>query len=238
MPPKINAQRAVIAPEFIDLMIELYAEWMTRNNNLIIQGTQREGFKHYAFTARRMLPIVRRQSNDREGLDYEVTRLRGLPFTHFLAVMDVDPTEESGEKIPWLVGRTKHVRIADYRRRSEIIGELGCYDIYIPSTIVRTPQLGHIHMIPQRNQRSHNRHPHHYLNDGRLYDNEMVMDRSPLSYLTGNCWGSYSAVIKRQVDLPDFPALFGQLYGHLSTYGDSPPRHMDQLDFDIHTPER
>jgi hypothetical protein len=235
MPPKINIQRARIAPEFIDLMIELYGEWMTRNQNLIIQGSQRDSFRHFAMTAKRMLPIVRRQSDDREGLDYEVTRLRGLPFTDFLVVMDVDPTDDEGARIPWLVGRTKHVTIRNYQKRTEVMGELGRYDVYIPSTIVRSPQLGHIHMIPQRNQWALNRHPHHYLN---VYEPEFERSGSPLRYPTGNCWGSYSAVIKRMVDLPDFPALFGQLFGHLGTYGDSPPRRMNTLDFDTHTPER
>lgn len=234
MPPKIHAQRANVSAEFIDLMIELYSEWMLNNQNLIKAGTTRKGFEHYTYTAKRMMPIVRRVSDDRTGLDYEVTRLRGLPFTDFLVVQNVDPTEQE-RSIPWLVGRTRHVTITNYARRSEVMGQLGSYDIYVPSTIVRTPQLGHIHMIPQRNQWSINRHPHHYLNVDRSLDHGAG---SPLSYQTGNCYGSYSGVLKRMVDLPDFPALFGQLFGHLCTYGDSPPRRMNMLDFDTTTPER
>ena len=62
--------------------------------------------------------------------------------------------------------------------------------------------------------------------------------RSPLSYRTGNCYGDFSGVIKGMVDEPDIPQLFQQIHKHLSTYGNYPPRHMDQLDFDYHTPER
>ena len=234
MPPKIHARRANISDEFIELIIALYKEWMLKNQGLIKQSVSNTRFEHYARTAQRMLPIIRRISDDRAGVDYEITRLRGLPFTDFLVVHDVDPTEQE-DRIPWLVGRTRHVTITNYARRSEVMGELGRYDVYVPSSIVRRPELGHIHMIPQRNQRSSNRHPHHYL---QTYGEAVAADRSPLSYPTGNCYGSYSAVIKKMVDLPDYPALFGQLYGHLSTYGDSPPIRMNNIDFDTITPER
>ena len=250
MPPKINLKRANISTEFVDLMTALYAEWVTKNERVILAGKTNKGFEHFTMSARRMLPIIKRVSDDRKGLDYELTRLRGLPYTDFVVVMDVDPTWDPREpewdddydeaeewknapRIPWLVGRTKFVTMTNYANRSEIKGQLGHFDVYIPSSIVRSPELSHIHMIPQRNQRSVYRHPHHYLQT----DGEAIT-RSPLSYRTGNCYGDYSGVIKGMVDEPDFPELFRQLFGHLSTFGYGPPINLSSLDYDIHSPER
>jgi len=255
MPPKINLKRANISTEFVDLMIALYAEWVTKNDRLIRAGLTNKSFEHFTHSARRMIPIIKRVSDDRKGLDYELTRLRGLPYTDFVVVTDIDPTWEVGEpdwdeddadefyareyaeapKIPWLVGRTKFVSMTNYANRNEVMGQLGRFDVYIPSSIVRSPELGHIHLIPQRNQRSIYRHPHHYLQtDGE----QIARNRSPLSYRTGNCYGDYSGVIKGMVDEPDFPELFRQLFGHLSTFGYGPPISLSSLDYDIHTPER
>jgi hypothetical protein len=254
MPPKLNLQRATISNEFVDLIIALYAEWMTRNERLIRAGVTNKGFSHFTHSAQRMLPIVKRVSDDRKGLDYEITRLRGLPYTEFVVVTDIDPTYHIADydedlddlavdeedyyrreyakapKIPWLVGHTKFVTMTNYANRQEVMGRLGCFKIYIPSSIVRSPELGHIHLIPDRNTRSINRHPHHGLTtDGEI----MNSSRSPLTYPTINCYGDYSGVIKGMIDEPDFPELFRQLFGHLSTFGYGPPIHLSSLDYDI-----
>ena len=249
MPPKLKLQRANVHPEFIKLMRSMYAEWVQRNARLIKAGTTNGQFAHFTHSARRMLPIVKGVSNDRAGLDYEITRLRGLPYREFTVIRDVDPAkvpdlsewdyEEDSEPdlsgvsiIPWLVGRTKFVVMTNFSNRGEILGQLGHFDVCIPSSIVRSPEIGHIHLIPHRNPKSINRHPHHGIQteDGVRY--------SPRFYPTINCYGDYSGVIKGMVDEPDFPELFRQLFGHLSTYGYGPPISLSSLDYDIVTPER
>ena len=234
MPPKINLQRAAVAPEFIEVMIALYAEWITKNERVIRQsiGTKHE---HFAHSGRRMMKIVKRKNDSpRAGLDYEIARLRGLPYREFFVVEDVDPTNVHGPRIPWLAGHTRFVTMTYHQNRNDVKGYMGCYTIYIPASIVRNPDIDTIHMIPDRNPNSVNRHPHHYLN---VLDGTRIIG-SPLAYPTGNCFGDYSGVIKGMVDEPDFPELFRQLYGHLSTYGVMPPRSLSSLDFDITTPER
>src|SRR5687767_13428326 len=113
MPPKI-AQRLTIAPEFIDTMIAMYAQWMRLNKRMIERAGSNKTSEHMAMTARRMLPIVRRISPDaRTGLDYELTRLRGLPYKEFTIVENADPINP-GMQTTWLVGRTKHVTITKW----------------------------------------------------------------------------------------------------------------------------
>jgi hypothetical protein len=225
MPLKIT-KVTNISPEFLQLVQTMYSEWMTRNQGLIQRGISDKRYDHYAYTAKRMLPIVRGISpSAREGVDYELTRFRGLPYTDFVVVTGPYPGGEQAGMINWLVGRTKHVTATYFDHRNEIAGELGRYDVYIPETIVAHPDLGHIHMVPQRNQLSVNRHYHHYLNIS-----EERAPSNPLALRTGNCWGSYSTPLKGLMDEPDFPELFRQLYNHLSTYGYAPPR--TSLDFD------
>jgi len=234
MPPKINIQRANIAPEFIELMIDLYKEWVVKNERIIRQSIGNPRHEHFAHSGRRMLQIAKRQSpSPRAGLDYEITRLRGLPYDKFYVVEEPSPTNPD-EVIPWLAGHTRFVTMTNHANRKEVMGHMGCYTIFIPSTIVEYPSIDSIHMVPDRNHLSRNRHPHHYLN----VTPDMQLTLSPLAYPTGNCFGDYSGVIKGMIDEPDFPELFRQLYGHLCTYGILPPRHLDDLDFDITTPER
>ena len=249
MPPKLKLQRATVHPEFVETMQAMYAEWITKNDRLIRAGTKNSNFAHFTHSARRMFPIVKGISNDRAGLDYEITRLRGLPYTDFTVIRDVDPSrvpdldgwdyEEDGEPdlsdvpiIPWLVGRTKFVVMTNYANRGEIMGQLGHFDVCIPSSIVRSPEIGHIHMIPHRNYNSINRHPHHGIQVGDS------VRHTPRLYPTINCYGDYSGIIKGMVDEPDFPELFRQLFGHLSTFGFGPPISLSSLDYDITTPER
>lgn len=226
MPPKIKAQTRV-SPEFIDTMLAMYAQWMNLNMDMITSH-RGETSKRLGMTARRLLPIVRRQSPDlRQGFEYELTRLRRMPFTEFFAIMDVDPNGEFRE-IPWLIGRTRHITATDFRNRNKIMGELGCYDVCIPSTIMQRPNLAHLHLIPLRNPNASYRHFHHGIHQG-------TGSGSPRSFQTGNCWGSYSGVIKGLMDEPDIPELFRQLHNHLCTYGELPPYR--SLDFDTTTKE-
>jgi hypothetical protein len=59
MPPKLNLKRANISKEFVDLMIQLYAEWVTKNERLIKAGTTNKSFEHFTMSARRMILIIR-----------------------------------------------------------------------------------------------------------------------------------------------------------------------------------
>jgi len=226
MPPKIK-QQTYVSPEFIDTMLNLYSMWLTLNMDMIKSGRGEIG-KRLGMTAKRLLPIVRRQSPDlRQGFDYELTRLRRMPFTEFDVIMDVDPTNQYPE-ILWLIGRTRHITATNYSNRNKIMGELGCYDVCIPSTIIQHPNLAHLHLIPLRNPGAAYRHFHHGIHQG-------TGNGSPRSFHTGNCWGSYSGVIKGLMDEPDIPELFRQLHNHLCTYGELPPYR--SLDFDTTTKE-
>jgi hypothetical protein len=233
MPPKLKLQAASISPEFICPVRELYEGWREKYDTLIrrgIQNPRQSSVSHFAHTARRMLPIVQGKSpSPRVGLDYEITRFSLIPYTEFDVIVGPHPNRHNNRSIRWLVGRTKHVTATYYNHRSEIAGELGSYDVYIPETLIESPNLDQMNMIPVRHPRSVKRHYHHGIYcDGTPRE-------LPLNYPTNNCWGDYTGPIKSLMDEPDFPELFRQVYNHLSTYGDRPPHR--SLDFDTRTPE-
>ena len=231
MPPKLNLRNHTnVSPEFVDLMCEIYEKWASLHQAQIKDGASNPRNKHFTQTAARMMPIVRRQSPaPRVGLDYEITRLQTLPFTDFVVVRGPHPDDDVQEQIRWLVGRTCHVTATYYNHRSEIAGELGRYDIYIPEIVATRPDLYQIHMIPQRNQKSIARHYHHGIS-------AIEVTRIPLNYPTYNCWGDYTIPLSGLMSELDIPELFRQLRNHLATYGDRPP--FRELDFDTRTPEQ
>jgi hypothetical protein len=246
MPPKIKRNNiATISPEFVNTMCDMYNAWVAANAELIQMGRTDESLQGYFMTAIRLLPIVRRQSpSAREGLDYELTRFSVLPYTSFDVIEGPRPTNDRDPapgRIRWLVGRTKHVTATYYNRRrwdettqkflGTPAGELGCYNVYIPETIATQPNLYHLHLIPQRNQKATARHYHHGIS---IYPDREV-SRHPLSYQTHNCWGDYQPTMNSLLTVPDWPELFRQLHRHLCTYGDRPP--FTHLDFDTSTPE-
>ena len=209
--------RAEVTPEFIETMQMAYRIWLTNLQRSLdnMSAYSRENTLKYAGTnATRVIPIV-----SGSGLDVEVTRLRQSKFTKF------ELYSHSG--ISYLLGTTKHISIHDYISK-RTIGELGPYRIFLPVSIFAKPDLYAIHMIPMRNMKSVKRHCHHYTNS----DTEHPLDRR-----TGNCWGSYSGIIQALIATPDIPALFMQLHNHLCTRGNSPPVHLEYLDFDHTTPE-
>jgi hypothetical protein len=244
MPLKITRPQVHVSPDFMSLVCDMYTHWFELNQSNIERGVRdlsNRRFGAYAMTAKRLLPIVQRQSPEaRVSFDYELTRLLGAPFTAFEVIMAPPPYPGDGPQIRWLVGRTKHVQTTLYSSRKwdqqtgrfvgEVKGELGPYNIYIPETVCEYPDLYHFHMIPQRNKRSIDRHYHHYANvtsDG--------ITGHPLTVQTGNCWSEYQSPLKAMLDFPNYPELFRQLYVHLSTFGAQPPR--TRLDFDTTTPE-
>jgi hypothetical protein len=219
--------RTELTPEFIPGFLQVYTSWMTIMSALANTASQRTMDKH-AVTIGRLLPIVKGQSPGlRSGLDYEITRFRALKYVKFEVF-------QHGNN-PYLAGTTQHITCREWNGKKEIKGELGQYFVALPFDIFTRPDLGHIHMIPLRNGNSRTRHPHHYT---RNYSQREIPEPAhPLDRETGNCYGDYSGPLKGLLDDPDLPALFQQLQGHLSTYGISPPKHLDQLDFDHTTPE-
>ena len=167
-----------ISPDFIDLMRSFYENWARQNTRLIhIGSTDPEGeYGGYTMTARRLMPIVRGQSPSlRDGLEYEITRFRGLKFTSFEVYEGPEPFNArrrgNPQTIRWMVGRTRHIQATYWNMRQwderagkfigDVAGELGGYNIYIPETIAVKPALADLHMIPQRNLYSVFRHYHH-----------------------------------------------------------------------------
>lgn len=217
-------KRAEVTPAFVDAMQQAYHLWLTHTNKNLTNmsaGSKKATMELHGLTIRRLIPIANGKSpNIREGIDFEITRLRGAKFLTFDTYTHRSST--------YLVGTTKHISTHDYISK-EIIAELGCYRIFLPLSIFIKPDLSSIHMIPMRNMKSYNRHFHHYVIP--------ETGGHPLELKTGNCYGSYSTIISTLMSTPDLPALFMTLYNHLSTRGNSPPKRLNDLDFDTTTPE-
>ncbi len=240
--------RTEVSQEFVDEMIKSYTIWLEGLKKI---ATQRGGYGASRTTAARLIPIVRLQSDPeklRSGYDYEVTRLHCLPYKS-LTIYEhtVSSGNDKGLKIKYFCAHTKHVEIHNYKGKS-VMGQLGEFKVFVPLNIFQTSDLTKIHMIPVRNPNSFNRHPHHYANnysvhtyrsDGTIDFNHSIDPKTihPLDRTTGNCWGSYQGPIQGMLSEPDFPEFFQQIFGHLRTYGDRPPKHMESLDYDWHTPE-
>jgi len=223
--------RAIVTPEFVDLMIEIYTAWLHRVEALYARSRSDMAGRAVA-NIRRVLPIVRRQSPDlHSGLDYEITRLRGANFSKF------QTHEYKGTQ--YLVGITRHITLVNYLNRREILGELGPYRIFLSKEMFDKSDMRLIHMIPERNPRAVNRHPHHYIGERGSWDHRAVLSGPfhPLTAETGNCWGDVCNPAKGSIDDPDIADLFRLLQYHLTTKGNSPPIYVDSLDFDHTIPE-
>jgi hypothetical protein len=222
-------KRATVEPDFVDTMIEIYSQWLkaisaAKNNENFME--QKKG------NIARLLPIVRRQNPSlHSGLEYEITRLRGLAYEKFYSYVGPD-----GQK--YIVGLTNPITIRVYSN-NEILGKLGKYRVYLPMKLFATCNLGDLHMIPENNLFSVFRHPHHYIaawpDESYLSSSnrqsEKIYKGNPLVGKTGNCWGDTTHSLRGSVEDPDIPAVFAILHRHLSTWGTQPPITMGLLDF-------
>jgi hypothetical protein len=199
-------KRTEVSEQFIEEMLSAYKRWLL--------NVKENSPENYATSISRLLPIASKKSPSmREGYEYELTRLRTTEYES-LSIF-----ERNGRK--YFAGATPHITIVDYRNRKKVMGELGSYSVYIPIEIFDDALMSSIHLIPHRNPNAMNRHPHHFTRSSGY----------PLDRETGNCYGTYTAVLKGLIDDPDLPELFRQYMRHLRTYGDRPPRKMQQLDF-------
>ena len=139
-------KRASVNEHFLTLAFHIYEQWMeNEEKNARTYPAGAEVYKdRNAMRHARIINLLHGGDGDgRSGKQYEVTKLRVLPFTEFSAI--------SHGGTPYLVGQTKPIVInvgENSRRIPEGDYHLGAYRIYIPPSVILKGNIDYIHMVP------------------------------------------------------------------------------------------
>ena len=239
---KITA-RAIVDQSFIDLEREVYEDFLRHEKAAarMYPAGSAQFLKLRAPAHARVLSVIRTDhSEGRSGAEYEMTRLRALPYTRFTAVTH---NEKS-----YLVGITKPITITEttpaVTRRGHIVhpaGDvysyyLGSYAIYLPTHDLVSNQVDHFHFIPMKCPNSLARHFHHTAIERWARTNNE--DTHPLDMAVKTCWGGFGPSVNSLVSICDIPELFRTLQIYLSRHDPSSPLvRPEEFDFDINIPE-
>ena len=219
-------KRASVNEHFLTLAFHIYEQWMEneeKNARTYPAGAEvyrdRNAMRHA-----RIINLLHGGDGDgRSGKQYEVTKLRVLPFTEFSAI--------SHGGTPYLVGQTKPIVInvgVNSRRIPEGDYHLGAYRIYIPPSVILKGNIDYIHMVPVKAPFTENRFMHH-----RAYEE----GDHYLDYRTSTCWGNFGTTIKPLAVDADIPELFRGLFLYLSRYNiASPLVNINNMGWDVTTP--
>jgi hypothetical protein len=243
------AQRAIIDDTFIHVMLDIYRFVLENKTREAAQATRYNAPSNLKPIAARLQPILNGVNDGRVGLDYEKTRLRILPYTHYSAL-------NYGGQL-WLTGRTHPVIIEAAERDPETRMSttrpyhMGPYKVCVPLSAFEHGSLDNVHFIPLKNPKSYNRHPHHhaeYHYEGD-YQNRVIAAEitHPLQDKPRTCWGNYGSILLAIINDGDIPELFRQFYIYLTRYNSASPlihpldgsyqKHGIQcVDFDTITP--
>jgi hypothetical protein len=224
-------QRATVDDKFIALDREVYQMFLRRekNNAASFPGGREAYLKSHAGAHAIALSVLRKDGDgSRAGMDYEITRLRALPYARFTVA------EHHG---PWLVGITKPITIEhDEYGLTQKVFHLGCYAVYVPFRALEDQDATAMHFVPIKNTMSLYRHPHHRIDlwgSHSAYNDATEAPLHPLDKHIATCWGGFGGAIGGLLDIVDIPDLFRHIYLYLSRYDrGSPLVQIERLDFD------
>jgi len=205
MPPKLNVTRATqyaqVDPTFTARLKEIWKErWKALNEEIKCQPPQYRTMK-----AKNNAPIMSRLKGlctNQDLLDKEITRLRGLPYERFYV------RQYKGRQ--WLVGLTRPVVMNDDVR----LYQAPRYFVYIPENVVARGTDADFHFVPEGNELTTARHPHHKTRD-YYYDENGISQplgaggvKDPLDYVPSTCWGSFGVIANSCITAGDMVDLF------------------------------
>lgn len=201
MPIKLNVSThyAKVEPEFVDLMKEIWKkQWSKLNDDIKVQ---RPSYRE--MRAKGNAPMMSRLKllcTNKEALDKEITRLRGLPYDRFYV------REYKGKK--WFVGLTQPIVMNDDFR----IYQAPRYLVYVPLDVTDRGVDSHFHFVPEGYEMITARHPHH--NIGGLYSDQSHQPpnpQDPLDYVPSTCWGSFGTIAGSCIRSGDIADLYRNL---------------------------
>ena len=213
-------QLATVDEHFLGLEKQIYQEWRDQEKEQAAMwpGGERQYMDINKLRLARIARLLRGENGDgRSGVGYEITKLRGLPFSLFTAY--------SFRETLYLMGQTHPIII---HHRGEVY-DLGPYEIHISTEVILNGNLNKIHMIPKKAPLVSDRFMHHTAYpQGETY---------PLAYKTNTCWGDFGSTINSFVVDADIPELFRGLQVYLSRYNAaSPLKSIERLSWDTRTP--
>jgi hypothetical protein len=200
-------QRAAVDPKFMECVLNIYRAFMMREKERAAEypAGAKEYIKKRAPAHARILAITTvGHSQGRVGAEYELTRLRVLPYEKFMTVAHKGA---DGKLKKYLVGVTKPVVIKDNGKTYF----LGPYAIYVPADAFDAQNSGSFHFIPTKFPQSNLRHPHHVVKNN-------PQGMHPLDKHASTCWGGFGPAIRVLLDIPDIPELFRLLQMYVSRY--------------------
>jgi hypothetical protein len=207
-------ERASISDAFKTAVLKLYEEYLKERRaryDALHAGYAKQAFLKDNGTA---IAKVQKYLKDPAAFDYQLTRLRSLPYTNFKVVRQPD-WNNCG--VTYLVGTTKDIIMID---AMDYKWKLGQYDVYIPLPSFKRGSIEEMHFIPLREPLCQNRHPHHYgsAKDIDEDDIEYPTQRSPQT-----CWGNFGQIVTACTRSLDVAELFRSLAFYVERYNwDSP----------------
>jgi hypothetical protein len=211
-------ERAKIEDSFLDAYKILARDWL-QNTHQKIRSMRDDNKRTYLTKSRyvmgRLSQIYKGDIEPGRGIDYEITRLRSLPYESFRFEQD------------HFIGMTNNVIAEKYGRGPNIKGkkyvalyDAGQYMIAVPYRALLTGAISSIHMIPMRGQPTQHRHPHH---TGSPYDGTLR------GLSSSTCWAEFAAPCQSAAQAVDVVEMFRLLRIFVGRYNDNSPLTRDMI---------
>jgi len=151
-----------------------------------------------------------------EGLDYEITRLRGKRFKKISVTsgMFYSPKDNNwkNKKRRALCINTSDV-VVKFKGDLYSLGE---YMIYFPTSDLESRVMANPHFIPVRNPYTRNRHPHHLAYANSSCD-------SPTCYQSSTCFGSFAGILTSALSSGRLTDFLISIWTFLNIYNPGSP---------------
>jgi hypothetical protein len=226
---------AKIDPVFIEVLHEVWERQSTMLQGRVrrlmqryenASGVSRQRMQKEILHMRNQLLLHRQTGSGvdvrRGGLDYQVTRLKRLPYE----VLTIKNTTED----VWMIARTGPIS-TDFTARTQRSFKSGVYDHGPYYVCIGTRSLGTllplVHILPVQDPRELNRHMHHCVR----YE-QYEPGKPPLEQIPATCWGAFAGVIPTLFEDCDVASIFDYLYKYAANINpEDALRSVDRLPY-------
>lgn len=217
MPIKI-VPRAVVSDAFIIALRALSKERLVTIKQEY--DTYSESYrKHFITKEKNCLERLTRLAAESAFVDFEVTRLRALPYTRFDYLVHYNPVAR--KRAAYLYGITQEIVLV-HEGSSKY--NLGPYGVFLPLDALLRGQYDGIQLVPQWDPMTRGRHPHHTASQPvSSFTGEYVTPQHYLDYRPSTCWGGFGAIVMSCLHDGDIVELFRTVGVYLGRYDPHSP---------------